>query len=51
MSEIKNGPCVVCGQPTTHRIGVQKPSGAWSWRAWRCSDLAACATRRKLRKR
>ncbi len=40
------GRCVVCGAHTDNRIGRQKPSGAWAWRAWRCANTDECAKRR-----
>ncbi|HEX5308958.1 MAG TPA: hypothetical protein VFW38_07750 [Solirubrobacteraceae bacterium] len=39
-------PCVVCGQPTKHRVGRRKSPTAWAWRSPRCADIAACTARR-----
>lgn len=44
-------PCVVCGQPTQHRVGRRKSPTAWAWRSPRCADIAACTARRDATRR
>jgi hypothetical protein len=43
-------PCVVCGEPTTHRVGRRKSPTAWAWRSPRCAEIAACTARREAQK-
>jgi hypothetical protein len=44
-------PCVVCGAPTTHRVGRRKSPTAWAWRSPRCADTHACTVRSEAKKR
>ena len=44
-------PCVVCGTPTTGRVGRRKSPTAWAWRSPRCPDIAVCTARREAQKR
>lgn len=43
-------PCVVCGEPTTARIGRRKSPTAWAWRSPRCENIAACSARRDAKR-
>lgn len=44
-------PCVVCGEPTTYRVGRRKSPTAWAWRSPRCEDVEACTARRNATRR
>jgi hypothetical protein len=43
-------PCVVCGEPTRHRVGRRKSPISWAWRSPRCEDIAACSARRDAKR-